>query len=101
MITLKTKVERILEGYPETRNSDTLLTSQLWKVFHRNALLTKDGINFYIKVEDISKLPREDHIKRYRARIQNQEHRFPPTDPEILKKRQHLEGEWHNEFSNH
>ncbi len=50
--TLKTKVEIVLEKFPETRNDDVALTIRIWRVFH------KDRLQFgYVKLEDLYTLP--------------------------------------------
>jgi len=100
-MTLKSEVRHILLNYPATRNSDILLTIQLWKTFHDGQLITgKDGTSKYINIETLFDLPREDHIKRYRAFIQNKEGCYLPTDPKILKERKiNLNAEWSHEMS--
>lgn len=47
-----------------------------------------------VKLTDVLFLPREDNIKRIRAKIQNEEHRYLPTTPEIRAKRKISESEW-------
>lgn len=47
-----------------------------------------------VQLKDIFDLPREDNIKRIRAKIQNEEHRYLPTTPEIRKQRQISELDW-------
>lgn len=89
--TLKTKVEIVLEKFPETRNDDVALTIKVWRVFH------KEKLNFeYVKLSDLFALPREDTIKRVRAQIQNKDKRFLPTVWEVAKKRQINEETWRN-----
>lgn len=39
-------------------------------------------------------LPREDNVKRVRAKIQNEEHKYLPTNPDVLIKRGILEEYW-------
>lgn len=100
MIKLNEKVRRTLQNYPETRNSDILLTIQVWKTFYPDKLLTKDNINYYIKLESLFELPREDHIKRYRAKFQ-EAGEFPTTAPEVLQKRRQLQQGWREEMRVH
>lgn len=72
-------VEKCLEKYPETRDSDITLTLKIWKEFY--------GISGVINVNQLYDLPREDNIKRWRAYIQNEEGRYLPTMWEVARKR--------------
>jgi len=90
MLALTEKVRRILKNYPETRNSDIELTIRLWWVFHRDKI-NSDGT---VKIRELWNLPREDNIKRIRAKIQNDQGMFLPTDPQIIKERQKLSKKW-------
>lgn len=78
-ISLEQKVERILTDYPQTRNSDVELTIKIWEVYH--------GVGDSVKTRDIFSLPREDNVKRIRARIQNDQHRLLPTSEQVAKQR--------------
>lgn len=91
--TLEYKVRYILAGYPKTRDSDITLTQYIWWVFHNSSLIEIDG-DIFVNVKDLHKLPREDNIKRIRARIQNEENLYLPTKPEIAVKRKWNEQEW-------
>lgn len=95
--TLKKKVEYILTTEPETRNSDITLTIKLWKHYYPDYLIESKG-KFYINVESLFEIAREDHIKRYRAEIQNVEKRYLPTDMKILIQRAKLSIEWQKEL---
>lgn len=88
--TIKEKVLKCLELYPDSRNSDVKLTNAVWVEFYHSLLFIKDGV-LAVKLLDIYKLPNQDIIKRWRAKIQNEEGKFLPTDPEITKKRQRRE----------
>lgn len=92
--TLKEQVVYILEHYRESRNSDTLLTRLIWEKFHNHQLRLIDG-EYYAPVSYLGMLPREDHVKRIRAHVQNVEKRYIPTSWEVAKQRQWLEEEWH------
>lgn len=84
--TLKSKIEIVLEKFPETRNSDVELTIRLRKVFHA------DKINFwFVNLASLFDLPREAAVARVHAQIQNKDGRFVPTDREVAKKRWILE----------
>lgn len=77
--TLESKVEYVLQNYPNTRNSDIELTIKIWEVYH--------NVHESILVRDLFSLPREDNIKRIRARLQNDQHKYLPTSEAIARKR--------------
>lgn len=56
-------------------------------------MIEEDGQK-YINVMQLFNLPREDHVKRIRAKIQNEERIYLPTDPNILLRRIRLSKEW-------
>jgi len=92
--TLKKKVEKILEDFPETRNSDTLLTVTLWEQFY-NHLLTRDQNNIkYISLKNVLEVPTQDSISRVRQKIQNEDKLYLPTSWEVARQRKILEDEW-------
>lgn len=47
-----------------------------------------------IELGKIMDLPREDNIKRIRAKIQNEEHKYLPTTLEVARQRKISEEEW-------
>ena len=81
--TVKAIVEDLLEKDPKTRNSDKWLT---YLVFEEIA--KQNGKTIYIPFDLFSKFPAFETVKRVRAKIQNEEKRYLPTDPEVLEKRQ-------------
>jgi len=83
---LKGKIEYCLRNYPETRNSDITLTIKIWQTFY--------GISDFVSLKDLYNLPREDNVKRIRAKIQNDQKKFLPTILKVAKKRGILEDEW-------
>lgn len=97
MINLKKKIEMCLNKYPEARNSDITLTEKVWWEFHHSKIKEIDGES-YVKIKDLYDLPREDNIKRLRAKL-NSEGKYMPTSPEVLKRRRLLEQQWHEEMS--
>ena len=90
---LKEKILVILEKFEKTRNDDVELMLMIWYNYHRKDLF-QDGTGWSVNLDKIRRLPREDHIKRIRAIIQNDEKLYLPTDPEVRKKRQISEEEW-------
>lgn len=87
--TLKSQVEHILKYNPETRNSDISLTILLWKTFYPQKI--KD--NQYVALADLFDLPREDNVKRIRAKF-NSQNKYLPTSLEIALQRGILEEKW-------
>lgn len=91
---LKFEVEQILDMFPETRNNDQHLTMKLWvQKFPKAIEILPDGTQA-VRLVDIMLLPREDNVKRVRAIIQNEEHRYLPTLQSVRKKRQIAESVW-------
>lgn len=87
------QVRHTLEMDVKSRNSDIRLTQVLWWNHYRSYMKNIDG-KIYVNVADLFTLPREDNIKRIRAKIQNVEKKWLPTDPAIAKKRGWQEDEW-------
>jgi hypothetical protein len=90
MPTKKGQLERqivaVLKGDEQSRNSDIRLTQMIWYTFYRSHLKEVDG-EYYVRMKSMYDIPREDNIKRIRAKIQNVEHRYVPTDPKVALKR--------------
>ena len=79
LTTLQSQVEYCLENDPITRDSDICLMIAIWKTF-------KDVDNT-IELNELYDLPREDNIKRIRARIQNRLGLYLPNSWEVAKQR--------------
>ena len=96
MKTLKQQVFNCLKLYPETRNSDITLTLKVWSEYYVQMLHPdpRGSDNLMVYAKDLFNLPREDHVKRIRAKIQNQDRVYLPTDPNILLERAKLSAEW-------
>lgn len=91
---LKTQVTKILVKDEQSRNSDIRLTQCIWWEFYQEKMVKLEDGSVAVRLRDMFDLPREDNIKRIRAKIQNEDHKFLPTDPEIRRKRQIKEEEW-------
>lgn len=91
--TLEHKVLATLASDKQSRNSDIRLTQAIWWRYYREHLTVVDN-KWYVKLESMYELPREDNIKRVRARIQNVDRKYLPTDIEVAKKRGWKEQEW-------
>jgi len=91
------KIIHCLIKYPETRNSDLELTRKIWGEYYGHYL---DWINdtTVIPLKNLNLVPTQDSIKRIRAMIQNDYHKFPPTNWKIAKKRGWEEIEWRKEL---
>lgn len=92
--TIKEEIEHCLQKYPETRNSDITLTIKVWEEFYSEVLFDaphngKSSIN----VLDLFNLPREDNVKRVRAKF-TELGKYLPTSWEVAKQRQIEEGRW-------
>lgn len=82
------QVETVLTDEPATRNDDRLLTVRIWQRFWgvRDILSVQAYLN--------GDYPTQDDVKRYRADIQNVQHRLIPTDWNVAKHRKWKEDEW-------
>jgi len=94
---LTDKIEKVLAQYEEARNCDMTLTYLVWYEYHQDRLKYVDN-EWYVKLSDLKELPREDHVKRHRARLQNEEGKYLPTDPTVIKKRRLHESKWRKEL---
>ena len=91
--TLDAMVRDCLLVDEQSRNDDIRLTQIVWWRFYRQSIV-KVGSQHYVAMKDLHGLPREDNIKRVRAKIQNVERKFLPTDPLVAKKRGWKRAEW-------
>lgn len=90
---LDKKIRYALDHDEKSRNSDIRLTQVIWWTFYRDSLKEIDSV-YYVSLGKLFDLPREDNIKRIRAKIQNEEKLYLPTDPAVAKKRGWNEDEW-------
>jgi hypothetical protein len=89
------KIISVLADTPHARNDDLYLTLCIWKRFTPTRIKYDEATKQYsVTFNDILILPREDHIKRIRARIQNKEKKYPPTSWLVAKQRKMAELEW-------
>ena len=96
-IKLRDMIEDRLEFVEATRNSDITLTIEIWRKYYSDSVLdTSRGEKTGIFIESLYSLPREDNIKRIRAKIQNEEKKFLPTDASVRRKRQISEDDWYD-----
>lgn len=90
---LDNKIRAVLKDDEKSRNSDIRLTQMIWWRYYQHKIKMIDD-KPYVNMLDLFDLPREDNIKRIRAKIQNEEKLYLPTDPAVAKKRGWLEDEW-------
>lgn len=93
MSSIKSQVMSCLNGCMKCREDDVHLTMHIW-VKHYGSKVHNDEGHPYVYLSDIGKLPREDRVKRIRAKIQNEEHQYLPGNPEVRRKRNIGESEW-------
>ena len=90
---LKTQVENILSEFPKTRDSDITLMIHLWnKYYPAHIKNTTGGQGIFLS--SLYYLPTQEAIKRLRAVVQNDEHKYLPTDPKVRKQRRIKEEEF-------
>jgi len=99
MNNLKQKILWILSEDEQSRNSDIRLTQMIWYKFHNSKLVKLDDGTQAVRLRDLFDLPREDNIKRIRAKIQNEEGKFLPTSAEVRKQRKINEWKWRDQMS--
>jgi len=90
---LQHKVEWTLTNYPETRNSDVLLTTKIWEFYYKRYLFKNEQGIFCVQLKNVMELPREDNVKRIRAKF-NEQGKFLPDDPKVREARGINEQEW-------
>jgi len=91
---LKEKIKYCLQKYPETRNSDVKLTNSIWVEYYNKYLIRDECGNLAVKLIDLYELPRQDDVRRIRAKIQNEEGLLLPTSLEVVKQRRINENKW-------
>jgi hypothetical protein len=91
---LKDQIEYCLKHNEATRNSDITLTIAVWEQFYPDSLVTARNGSKAIYLDTLFNLPREDNVKRVRAKLQNEDHLYLPTDPAVHKKRGINEDVW-------
>lgn len=85
---LKGMVVIVLRDNPATRNSDQLLTIEIWKRYYSNLLIKSERTgNYAVVLDRVMDLPREDAISRMRRKIQNDLGLYPPTDWKVAHAR--------------
>jgi folate-dependent phosphoribosylglycinamide formyltransferase PurN len=54
----------------------------------------KEGYDTTIALKNLKHVPSQDDVKRLRAKIQNEEHKYLPTSLEVAKRRGFAEEKW-------
>ena len=95
---LTKKVEHILQNFPQSRDSDQWLTLKIWATYYPDFIFNEQGDGKQnrqaVLLKDVMQLPREDNVKRIRAKFQNVLKKYPPTSLEVVKQRKQNEQEW-------
>ena len=81
--TIKERVEWILKNYPEARNNDFYL----YLLYLRNFERELSKYIKYIPFGLIKSATPFESVRRARQLIQNTEGKYPPTDPEVIRRR--------------
>lgn len=89
---LKDQVEWCLKNIPSTRDSDIKLTLNIWWRFFPKSIKQIDG-EYFVRAKDMYDLPREDNVKRIRAKF-NEQGEYLTDKPQIRKQRKQKEIEW-------
>lgn len=76
-ITIKENVEALLRDDERCRNDDLYLILKYWTVY--------DGVQ--VDLNMVGDLTHTESIRRDRQKIQNEDKKYPPTDPEVREKR--------------
>lgn len=92
--TLKAQILYCLEYYPDTRNSDFELTKRVWRNYYDKFLTLGLNASWYVNIDKLKWLPSQDAIKRLRAKIQNQQMLFLPTDEKVAEARRWRSEVW-------
>lgn len=95
---LQDHIIAVLKDFPQSRNSDVVLMIEIVKRYYPKETINGEGTG--IRLTTLFRLPREDNIKRIRAKIQNEQGLFLPTSQEVRKKRGIKEEAWLNYVSN-
>ena len=90
---LRKIVEAELAQTEKARNDDRFLTLAIWWRHYPEYFIVHE-CKHYIRADAVLSLPREDNIKRLRAKIQNEEGKYLPTNADVRKKRGISEEVW-------
>lgn len=87
---LKQMVEECLRNIPETRNSDIVLAIAIWRRYFPQRIRKGASGEEGVWLRDLIDLPREDNVKRIRAKFNAEGKYYPLTGkwrkPEALRR---------------
>lgn len=86
-------VEKILRNLPDTRNSDILLTIEVWREVCPEKIRKGASGSEGVWLDDLFFMPTQDNVKRVRAKL-NAEQKYFPTDWKVARARGIKEDEW-------
>lgn len=90
---LKEKVEIILKNVSRSREDDQYLTLCIWVKYYPEFLFKNELGEYCVKLSDTLKIPKQDNVKRIRAKF-NSQGLYLPTNPNVIKKRKILDKQW-------
>ena len=82
-MTIKDNVERLLANDEKCRNEDLYLILKFWQQY--------DGLKVDLSIFD--SLTSSESIRRARQQIQNDDEKYPPTDPVVRAYRERKRGQ--------
>jgi len=85
-LTAKAMVLAVLQDCPGARNSDAVLYEKVYERYYGRQVLSGTVLAFLRLLRD-DEIVDPDNLRRTRARIQNDEAMFRPTDPETMRRR--------------
>lgn len=91
---LRIAIIGILQENVKARDSDQYLTIMVWMKYYPESIVELQDGSKAVKLRDVMILPREDNVKRIRAKIQNEEGMYLPTSMEVARKRGINEEVW-------
>lgn len=92
---LNDMVLKSLENDEPSRDSDIRLTNYIYVNYFQEKLIKIDD-RWAVKLTSLYELPKEEDVRRLRAKIQNEEGKFLPTSEEVRIKRKISEERWRN-----
>lgn len=94
--TYKQKVEKILEDHESARNSDGTMIAYYINTYHKNLVTQDTDGEPAVSLRHLKDLPPVESLTRARRIIQNDDQKYPPTDPKVVKARKIKEENYRN-----
>jgi hypothetical protein len=84
MSTIGARVTEILKRFPSTRNSDAELYARYYERYYGKAIILMSVKEFF-RLLRTKEIDDPDNIRRMRAKVQNKQVLYLPTDPDVRK----------------